>query len=64
MTDEDLLHHCLAALTGQYGDIAKNITVEALRKRLGYQQVKVVDTTSPAEIRRRANAPWNDKASY
>jgi len=63
MTDEELLDHCLNALTNEYGEIAKMLLVEQLQKRLG-RPLTVVETVSPAELRRRTNAPWNDKASY
>jgi hypothetical protein len=65
MTDDELLDHCLNALTNEYGEIAKMLLVEALQKRLGRPlTVTQPDTVSPAELRWRANRPWDDKESY
>lgn len=63
MTDEELLDHCLHALTGEYGEIANTLLVEALQKRLG-RPLTGGEPISPADRRKRMNAPWGDKASY
>lgn len=63
MTDEQLLDHCLNALRGEYGEIANALLVEALQKRLGLPRTGE-EPLSPADRRKRINAPWDDKASY
>lgn len=71
MSDEDLLSHCLSALTGEYGEIATTLLVESLRKRLNrpsrvaeaLYELADAGVLSPAEYRRLANAPWQNKSS-
>lgn len=63
MTDEQLLDHCLNALRGEYGEIANALLVETLQKRLG-RPLTGEEPLSPADRRKRTNAPWDDKASY
>lgn len=52
MTDTDLLHHCMQALTEGYGKIANDLLIEHLRIRL--------DAPAPPPD----NNPWHDTASY
>lgn len=60
MTDEQLLSHCLNALTGEYGEIAQTILVEQLQRRLYRQNPEdSLPALSPVEIRRLANRPWS-----
>ena len=61
MTDIELLTHSLNALTGEYGEIAQQLLVEELKKRLNRGELEHM---SPANNRRKANAPWGDKDSY
>lgn len=62
MTDIELLSHSLSALTGEYGEIAKQLLVEELQKRVNRVDAQLEH--SPASMRRKANAPWDDKDSY
>ena len=45
-----------------YGQVGCGKAIEAIRAR--GQTKSEPETLSPAEHRRRTNAPWNDKASY